>query len=287
MVRWSKKESVFALGRCQMINTSSSQVSSIRSTSKPSKSPQRCKESRLEVSLSGVSIDKKMALSDATNHSERISCKNLGHWLRTRNLRIWLCRSSEIESPTWLSMTSLRTDQSSGTEWKMKCKKSSLVGVFGLKHAKLLTSRSLPKVCSRIYKLSSGKRVDKTPRRSRVRSTILSDRMSLLERPIMRESDRRPQPKSLFSNPNKDLKLPNKRLKIMLKNWSLKRLEKNHWTIRSLPSRSKRESCMPKSSRSRSKRKRLKISSPSRRLRCTTCFIKSKKRLKMSKIKLL
>jgi hypothetical protein len=63
----------------------------------------------------------------------------------------------------------------------------------------------------------------------------------------MRESGKRPLPRSLFSSPNKDLKLPNKRLKIMLKNWSLTRQEKNHWTIRSLPSRSKKDWCMQRS----------------------------------------
>lgn len=188
-----------------------------------------------------------MAHSDATSLLEKISCKNLDLLLPTRSLRIWLFRSSETESQIWLSTTSSRTDRSSGMVSKMKCRKSSPVGVSGLKLAKLSTSKSPPEVYSLISKLNLGRRADKTPRRSRVRSTIPSNRMSLLEKLSMRESGKRPLPRSLFSSPNKDLKLPNKRLKIMLKNWSLTRQEKNHWTIRSLPSRSKRDWCMQRS----------------------------------------
>lgn len=137
-------------------------------------------------------------------------------------------------------MISSKTDRSSETESKRKCKKSSLVGVSGSKLARLWTSKLLPELCSLTFKRNSEKRVDKILRKFRVKLTTPLGKMSLLERQNTRELDKRLVLKNKFSNLNRGLKFPNKRLKITLKSLSLKRLEKSLWRTKGWLSRSKR-----------------------------------------------
>jgi len=124
-------------------------------------------------------------------------------------------------------MISLRTDKSLEMESRMRCKKSLLVGVSGLKPVKLLMLRLPQEVYSPIYKQNLERRVGKMPRRSKVRSTIPSGRMNSLEKLSMKESDKKLIPNRLFSKLSRNSKLLKRKLTTMRNNSSLKKLEKN------------------------------------------------------------
>lgn len=174
-----------------------------------------------------------------------------------------------------------KTDPSLETVSKMKCKNSSLVGVFGQKLARSLMSKFLPLVSSKTCKQNSEKALDKMPKKLEERLKTPSNKNNLQEEQNQKRSNKRQPPEKKFLQMNRRLLFQNKKLKCTNSNLILRKRETRLSTTKDQLSRNKREKCMLRNSRFKTQRKRLKMHKEFFKLKCQTTFKRSKLICKM------